>query len=229
MTLPTVHTFYKSNIDPELVSWQARVFETLGIPLKQWLDDSASHHEWLNRIFRDDSLGEQVIVADIDAFPLSRAGFDRFLDLCAQHDVVGLAQVANHKDPSKIYAAPMFLGTTRAHYKALGSPSMRRTDDGDVAQILTDQTLAAGKSVEMIYPRFSIDPKWPLWDRGVYGIGTFYGEMEFFHLFQARKKQAFDLFCAVAEGVVNGRHDFARYLEIMEKAPAPKKKFLGLF
>lgn len=34
MSLPTVHSFYRSNISAEMVASQASVFEHLGIPLR---------------------------------------------------------------------------------------------------------------------------------------------------------------------------------------------------
>lgn len=101
MSTPTVHTFYKSNTPTRMVEAQAQVFAHLGIPLKQWKDDSATHCEWINTIMRDDSLGPLAIIADIDAFPLSRAGFDKLVAQAEAGAVAGLAQVANHKDPSR--------------------------------------------------------------------------------------------------------------------------------
>ena len=171
------------------------------------------------------------IIADIDAFPLSRSGFDRLVAQAEGGAVAGLAQVANHKDPSKIYAAPMFLAVQRRVYGQLGAPSMCRTKTGDVAQILTDRAHQAGVEIALTYPSFSVLPRWALSDYGMYGIGSFYGDNAFFHLFESRRVQNQDLFCAVAEGVVSGRHNWQRYLEIMEQAPphAKKKKFLGLF
>ncbi|KIC21044.1 hypothetical protein [Leisingera sp. ANG-Vp] len=230
MTVPTVHTFYQSNIPSRMVEAQAQVFDHLGIPLKQWKDDKAQHCDWINTVMRDDSLGDLAVIADIDAFPLSRAGFDRLVAQAETGAVAGLAQVANHKDPTRIYAAPMFLAVKREVYSALGSPSMCRTKTGDVAQILTDRAEEAGVEVALTYPKFAILPRWPLAGYGVYGIGSFYGENDFFHLFEARRTQTQELFYAVAEGVISGQHNWQRYLEIMEQAPPPpKKKFLGLF
>ncbi len=47
----------------------------------------------------------------------------------------------------------------------------------------------------------------------VFGIATFYGEMEFFHLFQSRKKRNIRVFAEVCGDVIAGRRlDFGRYL-----------------
>ncbi|MEH6644534.1 hypothetical protein [Sulfitobacter sp.] len=231
MTSPTVHTFYQSNIPDRMVEAQAQVFAHLGIPLKQWKDDNATHCDWINTLLRDETLDEIVMIADIDAFPLSREGYENMAAQAANGMVAGLAQVSNHKDPDRIYAGPMFMAVRRENYKALGAPSMCRTKIGDVAQILTDKAHDAGIEVALTYPTFALQPRWALAGHGVYGIGTFYGDNAFFHLFESRLSRSQDLFYAVAEGTISGRHDWQRYLDIMDtQGPTKKKKkFLGLF
>lgn len=231
MSDPTVHSYYRSNIAPELVEAQARVFEHLEIPLRQWKDDSASHSDWIDRIFRDDSLDDVVMVADIDAFPLKRSGYERMVAEARAGQVTGLAQVANHKDPNRIYAGPMFLAASRATYRSVGSPSLGRSKVADVGQALTDSAMEKGVPVALTYPKFAISPRWALGSHGIFGIGCFYGDNEFFHLFESRHAQTQRLFCAVADGVIAGRHDWQSYLEIMEQTPpkAKKRRFLGLF
>lgn len=230
MNKPVVHSFYQSNIPQQMVETQAAVFDALGIPLKQWKDDQATHCDWINTILRDDGLGDVAVIADIDAFPLNVAGYARMVEQADTGALAGLAQVANHKDPTHIYAAPMFMAVRRSVYATLGAPSMCRTKTTDVAQILTIKAEQAKVEVALTYPTFAIRPRWPLADHGIYGIGSFYGENEFFHLFEARRTQTQKLFYAVADGVISGRHNWLRYLEIMDQAPpSPKKKFLGLF
>lgn len=228
-SLPATYSFYRSNIDAQLVEAQASVFAHLDIPLVQQLDDSLDHAAWLTRTMRDDSLGKLAVVADIDAFPLSAAGYRRLIEMATSGSVAGLAQVANHKNPDHVYAAPMFMAVRRDIYQKVGAPDMRRTDESDVAQILTLRAEAEGIPVSLIWPRHCISPRWSLGQHGVYGIGTFYGESEFFHLFEARRKQSKDLFLAVAEGVISGRHDYDQYLSILDLVPPKRKKFLGLF
>ena len=221
-TTPRVLTFYRNNISAEMLTWQKRVFDHFEIPLVQQCEDSLSHAQWLDRVFRSEP-DELVVVADIDAFPLSRAGFDTLIAKARAGAVAGLAQVANHKDPQRLYAGPMFMALSRALYHDLGAPPMAQTDQSDVAQLLSDRAMQQGKPLSLVYPRFAIKPKWPLADKGVFGIGTFYGELEFFHLFQSRKSNAALLFTAVAQDVVAGRLDFAAYLNIMR----PRFPFFG--
>lgn len=226
----TVHSFYRSNIAPQMVAAQAAVFEHLGIPLKQWLDDDLKHCNWIDQILRDESDGDLAVIADIDAFPLTRTAFDLFVQSAEGGAVTGMAQVANHLDPTRIYAGPMFMAVSRTLYQKLGGPSACETATADVAQSLSDAAVRDGVPVNLIYPRFAIQPKWALTDRGVFGVGTFYGDNEFFHLFQSRHASSVALFCAVAEGVVAGRHDFDLYLAIMDQAErVKKKKRFGLF
>ncbi|GAB1481078.1 hypothetical protein MASR2M74_36610 [Paracoccaceae bacterium] len=220
---PRVHTFYQSNIPPGVLAGQKAVFAHFEIPLVQEMDNSIEHGTWVTRLFAG-APDDIIVLADIDAFPLSRRAFDAMIERAEAGELVGLAQVANHKDPSRIYAGPMFLAIRRSLYHDLGAPALTRSPTADVAQALTDQAQEAGKTVTLIPPRFAIQPKWPLAGQGVFGIGTFYGEMEFFHLFQSRKRNSVALFEAVARDTLRGSFDYANYLQIM----APKKRF-GLF
>lgn len=224
MVTPTVQTYYRDNIPSELVTAQARVFEHFGIPLTQCLDNTLSHSGWMERTLAEPQIDDVVVIADIDAFPLSRDAFDNMVAAARQGTLVGLSQVANHKDPDRIYAGPMFMAMPADLFNSFGSPPLSRSDTRDVAQILTDMARERGTPVRLIPPRFAIEPKWPLADQGVFGVGTFYGEMDFFHLFQSRKRNSVALFCAVAEGTIAGRHDFRKYLETM----TPHKKLFGL-
>lgn len=219
MPTPVVHSFYRYNIDPRMLEAQRRVFDHFGVPLRQWRDDKADHAGWMDALLADDSLDEIVMVADIDAFPLS---FEAYADMAAEAErgaLAGLAQTTHYKRPDHIYAAPMFMAFRRDLYRRMGAPSVAPYDDGDVAQILTDQAEALGVDVVLTLPRFALRPIWPLSDVGVFGTGTFYGEDAFFHLWQARHVSSCDLFCAVADGAIAGRHDWARYLELVEAAP----------
>lgn len=225
MSTPVVQSYYRDNIPTELVNAQAKVFAHLGIPLNQCLDNSLSHAGWMAQVLASPPEGDVVVIADIDAFPLSRDAFDRMVAQAREGALVGLSQVANHKDPNRIYAGPMFMALPSSLYTDFGQPGLERTDHQDVAQVLTDMAQARGVPVSLIPPRFAIQPKWPLADQGVFGVGTFYGEMEFFHLFQSRKRSSVELFCAVADGTIAGRHDYQKYLDTV----TPRKKVFGLF
>ena len=220
--MATIYSFYKSNIPLEIVRAQKSVFDHFGIPLRQEIDDSLSHAEWLWQTF-DKSDSDVVVVADIDAFPLNRGAFDLMVDKASEGRLVGLAQVANHRDPSKIYAGPMFLAMTKKLFRQFGNPNL--SDDGklDVAQVLTEEAYKAGVPVELVFPRFAVQPKWALSDKGLFGIGTFYGDLEFFHMFQVRHNRAVELFSKVADDTINGRFQFDSYLDIYRKTPSQNR------
>lgn len=222
---PTVHSFYNDKISSQLVEAQAKVFAHFNIPLKQWHINGITHCKWIEDIYDDHSDGEIAVIADIDAFPLSRGAYEDLVATAQSGSIVGLAQVANHKQPDHVYAGPMFLALKRQTYQDLGAPSLSRSDTTDVAQALTLLAQEKGINVEFLYPDFAIQSRWPLAEHGIFGVGTFYGNKSFFHLFESRKNASLQLFCAVAEGTVNGHHDFAKYLKIME-APKQKKRLL---
>lgn len=225
MTLPAVHSFYRDNISAELVAAQARVFDHFGIPLHQWRDNKQSHAGWMANLLGSDHGSDVAIIADIDAFPLSRAGYDELVNDVRGGALVGAAQVANHKDPNRIYAGPCFLGLPAHLYKDFGSPDLERNETVDVAQVLTDLANAKSVPTKIIPPTLCIQPRWALADLGVFGIGTFYGDHAFFHLFESRKDASIELFCAVAEGTISGKHNYQQYLDIMAAAKPTKKKW----
>lgn len=219
--LPPVRTFYRSNISTDIITAQARVFEHLGIELIQTLDDSQTHAQWLDKTFGETE--DLIVVCDVDAFPLNRPAFVAFVERIRAGSIVGLEQVCNHFGKNDSYAGPMFLGCTSEVYATIGQPSLADTEDMDVGQPLTHVAQENGLTVEMIAPRFAIQPKWPLGNRGIFGIGTFYGELDFFHLFESRHASSLTLFKEVADGVIRGEHDFGQYLAAL-RPTAPKKK-----
>lgn len=225
--LPPVRTFYQSNISAAMLSAQARVFAHLDIELIQTLDDCLNHGEWMDKTFRETD--ELIVVCDIDAFPLNRLAFVTFIDRVMAGSVVGLEQVCNHLGRDESYAGPMFLGCTQQNYTAMGRPTLTNVGNADVGQALTNSAKENGIPIEMIAPRFAIQPKWPLANRGVFGIGTFYGDLDFFHLFEARHATSQALFEEVAEGVIRGKHDFGRYLAALGLTGRRKKRIFGLF
>jgi len=106
----------------------------------------------------------------------------------------------------------MFFALKAKVFRSLGSPNLEKWKHGDVGQIITDLAHEKGISVKAIEPRFAIAPKWNFAGKGVFGVGTFYGELDFFHLFEARKQENLDLLKAVADGTIAGIHDFEKYI-----------------
>jgi hypothetical protein len=215
-----VRSPYQENIDPAVRAAQARVFDALGLNLEQVHTGDQTHADWLD----EEAQGcdrELIVFCDIDAFPITRRAFDLAIAQAQSGHIVGLAQVANHRDPRKIYAGPMFLAFRKDVFEHLGKPSLNPLANGDAAQALTDEALAQGVPVDLLYPSSVIEPRWALADRGVFGIGTFYAENGFFHLFRSRDPKNVPLFTAVAADAVKGKLRFSHYLDLMAK-PEPE-------
>jgi hypothetical protein len=205
---------FNDKIDPRIVKHQAAVFAHLGIPLVQ-ADLDVGHGPWLDRAIAACE-SDVFCTADIDAFPLTRAAYERAIAAARAGKLFGLAQAENRRNPDEIYAAPMFLAISLQTWERLGRPSFTRDANADVAQNLSRVARAQGVAIEMSYPTSAARTGWGLADKGMYGIGTFYGDNEFFHLFQARVSPHARLFEMVAEDVVSGGPlKFARYVQFM--------------
>lgn len=228
----TVHTLsmHWDNIDPTIVEGQRRVFEAKGLALRQVNADGVRHGRWMNRVLGELDAGDSVLIFDIDAFPLQRGVIDRALAVAGAGGVFGLAQTANHRpDSDRIYAGPMCLAVSIATWHALGRPDMASSAQFDAGQALSVAAQAAGRRIELLYPTSCIVTRWPLGHRGVFGIGTFYGDNEVFHLFESREQRHLELFKAVVDdAVADAPLRFARYLEIAAapeaEAGAPRRR-----
>jgi hypothetical protein len=231
--LSKVYSYCQSNISVELRRSQRRVFEHFGLELEQQVDDQRTHGEWMRWLLEKHRDEDVVVIADIDAFPLKASAVLDLVFSANKGEVAGLAQVANHKDPSRIYAGPMFIALQAGLYRQLGSPNLKRWSQGDVGQKITDLAHAQNVPVRLIEPKFALVPKWDFAGRGVFGVGTFYGDLEFFHLFESRNPGNEAVFVAVAEGTIAGQHDFAEYLRLAEGQTPPvivkKQRFIWPF
>lgn len=209
-------SMYWDNIPKPILEGQTRVFEALGLPLVQERRHGVRHGIWMMEVM--ERLGPQDIVLffDIDAFPLRSAIVERATDVARRGGLFGLAQTANHR-PSRheIYAGPMFMAVSKATYERLGRPNLRSSSQYDAAQELSVAARAQDVPIDLVWPTACLEAKWPLADKGVFGIGTFYGDNDAFHLFESRQHRNVSLFEAVAGDVAAGKPlDFARYLDI---------------
>jgi len=209
------YSLYWSNVPKAVLGYQRRVFEALSLPLEQQQIDRKAHGEWMTEVLERAAPDEIVVFCDIDAFPLTAAAYDRAVAAAAAGAVFGLAQYANQKSNEHLYAGPMFLAVARATWERLGRPDLSRNKQFDAGENLSAAARAAGVAVELVMPCASLVPRWALADRGVFGIGTFYGACEYFHLFESRRKTGTNIMAAVTADVAAGRRlDFAHYLEV---------------
>lgn len=223
-TRPMVHSLCWANVDPALVAAQRAVFDHLGIPLRQHLRDRLPHGDWMDEVLAQEPEGI-VVFCDIDAVPLSAAAFDRLVAGARAGGIAGLAQTCNHLGhPEHIYAAPAFVALDRRTWHALGAPSMAVTPDYDPGQWLCIAAEAQGVPVETVLPTSCLITLWPLAGKRFFGIGTFYGENDFFHLFQSRNGRYLRTFLSLCEDICADRPpDLARYLlTVRPKSRLPK-------
>lgn len=231
MSRPVVHSLHWSNVDPAILTAQRAVFRHLRVPLNQDLRDGMGHGAWMDELLGRD--GDEVVVfCDIDAVVLNAAAFDRLVAVAEAGGVAGLAQTSNHlANPDRIYAGPMFLAVKRSVWRDLGAPSMAPTKGHDAGQLLSMAAEQAGVAVEVVLPNSCLRPMWNLAGRRVFGIATFYGENDFFHLFQSRKKRNIRVFAEVCADVVAGRPiDFGRYLVTLNgkrRMPKVLRRYFG--
>lgn len=219
---------YWNNISDDIKMGQKAVFDRLGIELIQESADGKSHGLWMNEVIGRHDSEDIIVFSDIDAFPVTREGYLESVKYAADGFLFGLAQFSNHKRSEHVYAGPMFMAFRKSTWESLGRPSLERDKVHDAAEALSTRARELGVGLKLVMPSSCLIPKWALADKGVFGIGTFYGECEFFHLFESRRPESERLFASVVGDIVAARPlNFQRYLEITQQigqTPAPVRK-----
>lgn len=227
--LPKVYSMHWNNISKVIRDGQKSVFEAFNIDLIQENADQQAHGVWMNGVIDRHASEDIIVFCDIDAFPLTNDAYLNAVQAAEAGLVFGLAQFSNHKDGQDLYAGPMFLAFRKRTWEELGRPNMNSNKNHDAAEILSAQARIHDVGVKLVMPSSCLQPKWALAEHGVFGIGTFYGQCEFFHLFESRQISHEALFSAVTEDVVNHRKlNFKQYLEIIhvekDKNMTPRKR-----
>jgi len=216
--LPPVYSMYWNNIADVIRQGQKEVFDHLGIPLVQENADQQSHGTWIEDVISRHKSDDVIVLCDIDAFPLNHDAFVDAVETARSGAVFGLAQFSNHKRTQEIYAGPMFMAFRKDCWEKLGRPSLKSDKQFDAAEALSASARNEGVAIALTYPTSTLIPKWALANKGVFGIGTFYGGNDFFHLFESRKPQYELIFAAVVSDVVNDRGlNFDLYLSTAQK------------
>jgi hypothetical protein len=225
--LPVVHAMHWNNIDPRIIRGQAAVFNALEIPLKQHPADRMPHGDWMNSVIQSHADNAILVFVDIDAFPITKDAYLNAIEIAQAGGVFGLAQFSNHKPTNEIYAGPMFAAFSKKTWQLIGSPSFSRTKTYDAGESLTASARENQVPVHLIYPTSCLVPKWALGNKGVFGLGTFYGNCEFFHLFESSRDADITLFSEVVKNIVNNQAlDFSKYLNIINGAQTSKRRSL---
>lgn len=214
---PVVYSMYWDNISDLILQGQKDVFTHLGIELIQERADQKPHGDWMEDVLSRHHSDDIIVFCDIDAFPLHRDAYIDAVRHAQNGKVFGLAQFSNHKKTQEIYAGPMFMAFRKNCWEAFGRPGLKSSKQFDAAEALSVKARELGVPLVMSPPTASLIPKWALADKGLFGIGTFYGSCDFFHLFESRKPQYEKIFASVVSDVIGDRRlNFDRYLSIVQ-------------
>lgn len=212
------------NIPHRIQEKQKAVFAHLQIPLQQDLADKKPHGFWMNEVLQNSRSEDIIVICDIDAFPLSQRAYLQAVEHASTGGLFGLSQFSNHKPGDEIYAGPMFMAFRKQLWETFGQPDLQSSKIHDAAEVMTALARQHGVPLQMCPPTTCLRPKWALSHEGVFGIGTFYGVRDFFHLFESRKPAYEELFVTVADDVIADRPlRFAHYLELMQKIEASEQ------
>lgn len=216
--LPVVYSMYWNNISKSIHDGQKSVFNFLNIDLIQENADQISHGAWMEEVVKRHKSEDLIVFCDIDAFPLNYDAYLMAVKAAQNGLIYGLAQFSNHKASQKIYAGPMFMAFRKSTWEALDCPIFERSKLHDAAELLSARAPEHGISLELAMPTACLMPKWALANRGVFGIGTFYGDCDFFHLFESRRPAYESIFDAVVSDVVSASPlNFQHYLGLVEE------------
>jgi len=210
-----VYSLYWNNVSEKIVRGQRTVFDKFNIDLIQENRDGINHGAWINEVVEKSGEEDVIVISDIDAFPLNRSAYEKAVAFAEQGGIFGLAQFSNHTTSVDPYAGPMFIAFKKSIWVKLGSPDLSANEKYDAVEILS--VLAKNNSVNifMVRPTSCISVKWGIPNIGVFGIGTFYGDNEYFHLFESRANSSISVFSAVLEDLITDRYlDFNKYIKI---------------
>lgn len=229
MPQPIVHTMHWDNIPSVILQKQREVFAALDVPLQQESAHRIPHGTWMNGVVERMASDDIVIFCDIDAFPLKRSAYDLAVAHAEQGAIFGLSQFSNHKKTTETYAGPMFMAFRKSVWERLGSPDLKSSSAFDAAEGLSALARQQGVPLVLHKPTSTLISKFALGNEGVFGIGTFYGDNDFFHLFESREPAYEQLLVAVADDAIAQRPlQFARYLEaaiaLQQGTPVKKKR-----
>lgn len=218
---PVVHSLHWNNIPAAILNGQKAVFQALEIPLFQDNQHGTKHGVWMNDIIARSADDDIIVFCDIDAFPLSRAAYEHAVEVAKSDGLFGLAQFSNHKQSDAIYAGPMFMAFRKSLWLSAGSPDFKSSKTYDAGEAMSISCTQIGVPLTLVKPTACVIPKWGLKDQGLFGIGTFYGDNSFFHLFESRHPAHERLFDAVVADVSAGAPlGFSRYLAIAHENPS---------
>ena len=229
MQPPIVHTMHWDNIPNVILQKQREVFAALDVPLQQESAQRIPHGTWMNCVIKRMESDAIVIFCDVDAFPLKRSAYELAVAHAERGAIFGLSQFSNHKKTTETYAGPMFMAFRKSVWERLGRPDLKSSSIFDAAECMSALAREQGVQLMLHKPTSTLISKFALGNEGVFGIGTFYGDNDFFHLFESREPAYEQLLLAVADDAIAQRPlQFARYLEaaiaLQHSTPVKRKR-----
>lgn len=202
-----IYSFYRSNISPAMVKGQEAVFKKMGYTIQQVMDDEMDHYQFLNNILSRSDTPEYILFFDIDCIPLHKEAIERVLQqLSDNKTIAGAAQTANHLLEGKnLYVGPFFMGISKKVYQALGCPDMGSNNSWDIGAL--PSILAKFRediSIKFWFPTHVEQPKWNLYQHGMFGLGTTY-EGLVYHAFESRWGDSDSIFMKKCASVIAGK------------------------
>jgi hypothetical protein len=196
-------SFYMANVPAEVVAAQRDVLMRLApddVAIQQ-VRTRLRHDDSID-LFLSRSLYPAFVILDIDCIPVSATAISDLLARAEAGALAGAVQRTLHKEnDAHLFVAPSCLAITRETYDALGRPSVRKTQRGDVAEEVTFVAEARGVPVDFLWPSHSDDAIWELRDGKRYGHGTTF-EHAFWHAFEIRYPEHHRRFIARCEDVL---------------------------
>lgn len=184
-------TFYNDKVDPEVVEYQKKVFDLFKIPLLQVKSDDWKGHggeidHYLQSI-KSSYSDETICIWDIDCIPLLPGVVEHFHKEAELGSIQSVAQKASHIENSIIYASPACVCFSRNMWLFIGGPSFQPVEGKyDCGGLITYAARKHGVTVNLLYPVYVEEPKWPLDGEFMFGPGTNY-QNAIYHAFLSRK------------------------------------------
>lgn len=211
----SLNSLYWPGSDPRLVENHKTVTSHFGLKVN-YHEEKINHGVWIDRVLKT-SDADVVGFFDIDCIPLQKSSTLNLIKFVAKNkSIAGAAQASNHIPPmTHVYVAPCAFFIWRKLWVELGEPSFSETTKSDVGENVNYIAEANGVRMQALYPtKFESEPEegvWRLNNYGFFGIGTVFGDDQFYHLYQSRMDNNIELFAKRCNEVINGTFDSSSF------------------
>lgn len=178
-----IFSFAKSDLNPQILTYQKAVFSKLGFNIIQYISNE-SHAEALHH-FINISTSEFIIIFDVDCIPLNKDFCHVILNQIEDKNTLsGVKGCVNHIDLNRFYVHPCFMGFSKSLYYDVGLPSFKEDSNGDVAQSFTEKCIEYNKNIVYWNVTDVQTKKWKL-GNDWFGLGTVYENL-IYHQYEIR-------------------------------------------